>query len=158
MSEPSLVEALREIRFFHGLSGEQLAQIAAVAHLEMLPAGHTIFREGGLATDAFLIFSGSVSLEICSPGMGCRRVQTVAEGELLGWSPLLERDRLTATARTQVPTTAVRIPAASALALCERDARLGYELMRRTALTLSKRLSATRLQLLDVFGAETPRP
>jgi hypothetical protein len=41
-----------------------------------------------------------------------------------------------------------------AISLCESDPRLGYELMRRTALALSKRLSAARLQLLDVFGAE----
>lgn len=155
MTDPSSVETLREIGFLHGLSDEQLAQIAAVAQWEAFPAGHAIFREGAPATDAFLIASGSVSLEICSPGRGCRDIQTVASGELLGWSPLLEQGRLTATSRTLTPTTAVRLPAAPVLALCEHDSRLGYELMRRTALALSKRLSAARLQLLDVFEAET---
>jgi CRP/FNR family transcriptional regulator len=155
MTDPSLVETLREIDFLRGLSDEHLTQIAAMSQLEAFPAGHTVFREGAGASDAFLISSGSLSLEICSPGTGCRRIQTIAAGELLGWSPLLGQPRLTATARTLSPTKAVRIPADSLLVLCERDARLGYELMRRTALALSKRLSAARLQLLDIFGGET---
>jgi CRP-like cAMP-binding protein len=157
MTDPSVVETLRKIDFLHGLSEEQVAQIAGVARLEAFPAGHTIFREGTLATDVFFISQGSVALEICSPGIGCRRIQTIAAGELLGWSPLLQQARLTATARTLMPTTAVRVPAALFLALCERDPRLGYELMRRTALALSNRLSAARLQLLDIFGAEMAR-
>jgi CRP/FNR family cyclic AMP-dependent transcriptional regulator len=155
MTDQSLVETLRQITFLQGIADELLGQIAAVAQLEVFSAGHVIFREGSPATDTFLIASGDVSLEICSAGTGCRRVLTVSQGELLGWSPLLEQCRLTATARALTPVTIVRIPAGPALALCEGDPRLGYELMRRTAMSVAKRLSAARLQLLNVYGAET---
>jgi CRP-like cAMP-binding protein len=154
MNGSSLVEALQATEFLQGISVEHLAQLAAISQLEAFPAGQTIFREGSLAEDAFLVTDGRVSLEVCGPGTGCRRILTVSQGELLGWSPLLQQARLTATARALTPTSAVRIPAAKAISLCESDPRLGYELMRRTALALSKRLSAARLQLLDVFGTE----
>ena len=158
MNDISLVEALRGTEFLRGISDEHLAQIATVSKLEAFPAGHTIFREGALAADTFVIADGTVSLEICGPGTGCRRILTVSPGELLGWSPLLQQARLTATARAMTPATAIRIAAGPAINLCESDPRLGYELMRRTALALSKRLSAARLQLLDVFGPEVTRP
>jgi CRP-like cAMP-binding protein len=154
MTARPIVETLRQIAFLDGITDEQLEQIAAIAILEDFPAGHVIFREGGPATDVFLIADGSASLEICSPGTGCRRILTVSHGELLGWSPLLELARLTATARALTPATAIRIPAGPALALCEGDPRLGYELMRRTAMALAKRLSAARLQLLNLYGPE----
>ncbi len=155
MTAPCQVDALRGIEFLRGLSEGQLFEIAALSQVEVFPSGHAIFREGAEATDAYLVSQGSVSLEVCGPGTGCRRIMTICAGELLGWSPLLEQGRLTATARALAPTTAIRLPAAPVLALCQRDSQLGFELMRRIALAMSKRLSAARLQLLDIFGAET---
>ena len=40
--------------------------------------------------------------------------------------------------------------------LCDHDPQFGYELMRRTALALAKRLSATRMQLVNVYGDQLP--
>jgi CRP/FNR family transcriptional regulator, cyclic AMP receptor protein len=37
--------------------------------------------------------------------------------------------------------------------LCAADQEVGYHFMRETARSLGKRLLATRLQLLDLFGA-----
>ena len=113
-----------------------------------------IFREGDVAEHIYLITQGNVSLEICAPSVGCRRILTVGKGELLGWSPVLEQPRLAATARTLSPTKAAKISGGQILALCEHNPRLGFEFMRRAALALAKRLNATRVQLLDVYGPE----
>jgi CRP-like cAMP-binding protein len=88
--------------------------------------------------------------------MGCKRLQTIGQGELLGWSPVLGLSNMTATARVLEPSTLVVLDAKQLVTLCEHNARFGYEFMRRTALALSHRLSATRLQLLDVFHHELP--
>jgi CRP-like cAMP-binding protein len=88
--------------------------------------------------------------------VGCKRVLTIGPGELLGWSALLEQTRMTATARTLEITRVVEIDAAPLLMVCESDLEFGYEIMRRTMLALAKRLSATRMQLLDVYGAHLP--
>jgi CRP-like cAMP-binding protein len=63
---------------------------------------------------------------------------------------------MTATARVLEPTTLLLIDAKQLAALCEHNPRFGYEFMRRTALVLSQRLSATRLQLLDIYHHELP--
>jgi CRP-like cAMP-binding protein len=85
------------------------------------------------------------------PGRGPTQFQTIGSGELLGWTPLLGPGPMTATARALTPTQLVVINAAQVLALCTHDPKFGYELLRRTARALARRLAATRLQLLDVY-------
>jgi CRP-like cAMP-binding protein len=156
MYETELRRALRECQFTSEIGEEHLEELAAVASWVRYPTGTVIFREGALTSEIYLIIDGSVSLEICAPGAGCRRILTIGKGELLGWSPVLVQAPLTATARTLVDTTAVEINAGQVITLCEHNPRFGYEFMRRAAIALANRLSATRLQLLDVYGSEMP--
>ena len=155
MTDKSLIDALRMIDFLDGIADEHLEQMAAVAEMVEFEEGREIFREGQPADEVYLLTSGSVSLEICAPGVGCRRILTVSQGELLGWSPVLQQPRLTATARTLTPTQAIKISSSQILTLCEHNPRFGFEFMGRVALALSKRVKAARLQLLDVYGAES---
>ena len=90
-----LIDTLRDIDFLRGFDDEHLQKIAELVEI---PEGNVIFREGEPAVDIFLVAHGKVSLEICAPGIGCRRLHTVGQGELLGWSPVLEQPRLAATA------------------------------------------------------------
>ncbi len=156
MNEHELAEALVGVAFLEGLPAEQFRSLAAIARHVELPLGDLIFREGDESGQVFLVISGRVSLEICAAGIGCRRILTVGEVELLGWSPLVGNSRLTATARTLAPTRLIAFDARQLLALCEAEPRLGYEFMKRIAAALAARLSATRMQMLDVYGAESP--
>lgn len=157
MTQKELVSILREIRFLHGVSDEHLEQIAEVAKLVEFPEHHVVFREGEPTANVYLVIEGKVSLEICAPARGCQQILTVGTGELLGWSPLLEQTHSTATARTITPTRAVAINGGQVLTLCEHDPMLGFEFMRHTCLALAQRISATRMQLLDVYGTEIPK-
>jgi CRP-like cAMP-binding protein len=156
MTEPTLLETLRQIRFLEGVTAEQLHQVASVAHLEEYHPGALIFREGERLARIFLVADGSVSLEICAPGQGCRRIQTIGPGELLGWSPVLSQGPMTATARAIVPARLAVLDAAQVVALCQHDPAFCLTFLWRTAEALASRLNATRLQLLDVYRSELP--
>ena len=155
MTGNNLVEALRKIDFLEGFAEEHLEKMASVGEMVEFEEGIEVFRQGQPANEVYLLTSGSVSLEICAPGVGCRRILTVSQGELLGWSPVLQQPRLTATARTLTPIQAIKISSSQILTLCEHNPRFGFEFMGRVALALSKRVKAARLQLLDVYGAES---
>jgi CRP/FNR family cyclic AMP-dependent transcriptional regulator len=157
MTTPDLLEELRDADFLGDLPDGCLRQLASIADRACFSEGDIIFRQGEAAAQAHVLTAGNVSLEVCAAGLGCQRLMTVGPGELLGWSPLLGDTRLTATARTLEPTTTIVLDGGRLRALCDADPRLGYELMRRTARALAQRLSATRMQLLDVFGDEPPR-
>jgi CRP-like cAMP-binding protein len=156
MTEPTLLETLRHIRFLDGITPEQLHQIASVTRLEDYQRGALIFREGERLPHIFLVAEGSVALEICAPGQGCKRIQTIGPGELLGWSPLLGRGPMTATARALAPTRLAVLDATQVVALCQHDASFCFTFMWQMARALASRLDATRLQLLDVYRHELP--
>lgn len=151
-----LLTIMREIHFLQDFPDAYLEPLASVASLRHCPPGTIVFREGQKESKFHLIVDGAVSLEYCTPGKGCKRLQTVGRGELLGWSPVLGLTEMTATARVLEPTTLLVIDARQLAALCEHNPRFGYEFMRRTALALSQRLSATRLQLLDIYQHDLP--
>src|SRR3989304_4303787 len=109
MNKPQLVETLHEVRFLQDVSREHLEELAEVATLRDFNATDVVFREGEVAEQVYLVVFGNVSLEICAPGIGCKRILTVGPGEILGWSALLAQPRLTATARTMTPTQLVEL-------------------------------------------------
>lgn len=154
MSNRVLPEQLRQFQFLQEIDDEHLGRLAAVARLVEFPADKVLYREGQAVSNIYLILSGSVSIEICAAGIGCRRIMTVSDGDLLGISPAVGQSRSTGTVRTLAPTKAIELNASQVLTLCEHNPRFGYEFMRQVAVAISQRLNATRLQLLDVFGAE----
>jgi len=155
-TKESLVETLRGVHVLHDISDEHLEQIAVFTQCWSIPANTVIFHEGEEAECIYLVDRGNVVLEVQVPGGGNKRICTIGAGELLGWSPVLGETRMTATARTIDETRACGIDAKQVLAFCEHNPRFGYEFMRRTALAVIKRLTATRLQLLDVYRHDLP--
>ena len=154
--QQSLPETLKGLYFFEGVSPAELGLVASVARLTDHQPGTLIFREGEPLADIFVVAGGSVSLELCLPGQGCKRIQTIGPGELLGWSPILDQKPMTATARAVGPTRLVALDAARLLDLFARNPAFGLTLMRRTAQALAARLSATRLKLVGVYRDDVP--
>lgn len=152
MDKHEVLEHLHMVRFFHDVDAVQLEKIADIAKVVFYQDNDIVFREGGPPGHVFFLVAGGVSLEMCAPGIGCKKVLTVGPGEILGWSAVLEQTRLTATARATSPTSMVQVHAGLLLSMCDHNPQFGYEIMRRTALALAKRLSATRIQLLDLYG------
>lgn len=152
----TLEPLLRGHKFFAGLDSAHLALIAGCAANEVFPAGSFLFREGAPAQTFYLIREGKLALEIAAPGRGASAgalvIQTLGEGDIAGFSWLIEPHRWEFDGRAVERVHAVRMDGTCLRGKCEDDPRLGYELMRRFAGLTANRLQATRLQLLDVYG------
>jgi hypothetical protein len=92
-------------------------------------------------------------VELLIPNRGYTTLQTVGEGDVLGWSWLLPPYRWRFGARTLQPTRALTFDGKCLRNKCEEDHDLGYELLKRFTFVVTERLEATRLQLLDLYGA-----
>ncbi|HZD66607.1 MAG TPA: hypothetical protein VE152_10970, partial [Acidimicrobiales bacterium] len=79
-------------------------------------------------------------------------VETLGPGEVVGLSWLLPPYRWQWDARAIEPVGAVAVDAACLRATCDRDPRLGYELMKRFALVMEARLHRARLKGLDLYA------
>ncbi|MBI3864135.1 MAG: cyclic nucleotide-binding domain-containing protein [Planctomycetia bacterium] len=149
-------ETLYEHSFVVGLPAHILAELAALANRRDFGPGTVIFREGSACDDLFLIDSGLVALDVQAPGRGPVRILTIGQGELLGWSALLGSGPMTATATALEQTAAFAIPGTRLRALCEQNYEAGFRILKQTCSTLALRLTATRLQLLDLFAEPSP--
>ena len=156
MTDKDVFQTLASVSFVQDIEPEQLRELAAISQVVHFPRGRVIFHESDLLKDVYLIAQGRVSVSVCTPKLGCRFVTEVGDGELLGWSPLLRRKHVSATAHAKEPTTAVVIDGSAVLKLCSDKPELGFELMRRTAEVLAQRLGDTRLKLLDSVGMNLP--
>jgi CRP/FNR family transcriptional regulator, cyclic AMP receptor protein len=93
-----------------------------------------------------------VTLETFVPGRGGLTVQTVDEGDVVGWSWLFPPYRWHFDARALDSVRAVAFDGACLRRKCDEDNSLGYELLGRFSPVMLERLQATRMQLLDVYG------
>jgi CRP/FNR family cyclic AMP-dependent transcriptional regulator len=151
----TLEPLLRSHKFFAELEPAHLSLIAGCAANEIFPADSFLFREGEPAQTFYLIREGKVALEIAAPGRGAAGallIETLGEGDVVGFSWLIEPHRWEFDGRAVERVRAFRMDGTCLRDKCEEDPRLGYELMRRFAGLMANLLEATRLQLLDVYG------
>lgn len=144
---------LARLPAFSGLDDAERAAVAAIARVEQVPAGTTLFRESEPADDLRFLLDGHLTLGMRFGGRGEVIVLSLGPGDIVGWTALLG-GTWTATARAVAASTLLRLPGAELAQLCERDHDIGYALTRRLFTAVALRLHDTRLQLLDMFARE----
>lgn len=138
--------------FFVDLEPGHLGLLVGCASNVRFDEGEFLCRAGEEANHFFLVRRGKVALEIAVPGREPFTLQTVGEGEILGWSWLIPPHHWMFDARALQQVRAVALDGKCLRGKCEADHHLGYELLKRFAYIMEQHLQATRLQLLDVYG------
>jgi CRP-like cAMP-binding protein len=156
MDPTNVKNALRQLDFCREMDDADLSRLASIAGWKEYQRGEVLFREGESADEVYLIVQGEVGLSVFGPHLGHRHLASVGAGELVGWSPILERTRMSDTARAMAPTQVVIVPGGKLIQLCYENPAFGVKFMHRTALTVAERLSAARLQMLDLCGVRLP--
>jgi CRP/FNR family cyclic AMP-dependent transcriptional regulator len=151
VSDEEMVATLASHAFLRGLDPPYLALLASGARPFTAAAGEVLVREGEPAHSFYLIRSGHVTLSIRAGGRGSVEVQTVGPGEVVGWSWLVPPYRWHFEGRAKDAVSAVAFDAAWLREQCERDHHFGYFLFRHVVDVLASRLTATQLQLLDLY-------
>lgn len=148
----TIEELLAEAPAFEGMSEEHLALIAGCAQNKAFREGEYLMREGDPADNFFVIRHGRVAMEIFVPQRGAVTIETIDDGDLLGWSWLMPPFRCHMDARALGTVHTVVFDAACLRGKSDTDPVLGYGLMRRFIPVIVERLQATRVRLLDVYG------
>jgi CRP/FNR family cyclic AMP-dependent transcriptional regulator len=148
MSGPPLLEH----PFIAGLP--HAAELAGRArHIAFTP-GTRLFDEGAEADRFWLIQTGRVALDLHVPGRDDVVIETLGDGDVLGWSWLFPPYRWHFGARAVAATGAVEFDAHAVRAVCDADPLLGYALTRRFLGIMLDRLQSTRIRLLDLYAAD----
>jgi CRP-like cAMP-binding protein len=141
--------------FLKGLKPEHLKILVGCASNVRFNAGEFLFHEGEEANEFYMIREGKVAVQIQGAERGPIIVQTIGEGEVLGWSWLIPPYRWRFDVTALELTRAIALDGKCLRTKSEEDHDLGYELLRRFAGIIVERLEAARLQLLDVYKARS---
>ncbi len=138
--------------FVRGMREEHIARLSQVTRYISVPARHRLFDEGGTADRFWLIEAGQVALDLHVPGHGPLIIETLGRGDVIGWSWLFPPFEWLLGGVTMQATQAFELDGRAVREMCETDSSLGHELTRRLITVVVRRLQATRIRLLDVYG------
>lgn len=152
MHVDDLGRILDEHPFFKGIDPELRQLMVGCAANERYEAGQYLFREGARADRFWLLRHGTVAVEIYAPGKPPITVETIGEGDVLGWSWLVEPYKFFFDARALTLVRAISLDANCLLNKMNANPVLGYDVMRRFVPLMSHRIQAARMQMLDLYG------
>jgi CRP/FNR family cyclic AMP-dependent transcriptional regulator len=154
MASPDLINVLGTSWFGAGLPPEAVSRLAQIAQMRDVESGGEVTREG-LVTEALsILVSGRVALRTLVPERGMVTILTVEPGDIVGWSALVPPHRATSTGIAIEPVKLVDLPGERLRLLLRSDHALAASLYPRVLQVVSRRLTATRMQLLDLFARE----
>ena len=136
--------------FFRGMKAHHLRTIAEGAAVVRFGPGEVIFQEGEPAPRFFVIRTGRVALQLVSYRIDPFTLMTLEQGDIIGWSWLFPPYRWKLTAKALEVTRAISLDGKSVCTKCDEDHELGYELMKRFAQVIDKRIEALSVHLVEV--------
>lgn len=136
------------------LGAAQHARLQALGRPTSYVAGAEIVREGAVVTDLGIVTRGRLALRLFVPGRGQLTILTVEPGDVFDWSAVVPPYRASSTIVAVEPTEAIAYDAAALRTALAEDPLLAAVVYPRLLAAVSRRLQATRLQLLDLFAGE----
>jgi CRP-like cAMP-binding protein len=153
MEPENLTTIIKNHPFLKGLDDKHLETLLSCVTNVRFQEGEYLHHEGQEAKKFYLIRSGRVALEINARERGTLRIQTIGENEVLGWSWLIAPFRWRFDVRALEDVRAFSLDGICLRNKCDTNSDFGYEMLKRFSLIMSRRLDATRLQLLDMYGS-----
>lgn len=145
----TLEPILRQHPFFKDFPDKYIGLLVGCSSNIVFKPGAVILKEGGDANKFYIVRKGKVAIYIEKPQI---TIQTIRDGDILGWSWLIPPYKHRFSAKASEATTVVAFDGKCLREKCEKNSELGYEFLKRMVNILADRLEATRMQLLDVYN------
>ncbi|NLF75327.1 MAG: cyclic nucleotide-binding domain-containing protein [Chloroflexi bacterium] len=145
----ALVDLLKAVGLFHGLTDDQLQRLIAISQEEVYDEGQIIFRQNAEGDKLYFIGEGQVEIRIRKRPEAPERSQVfLGRGQIFGEMALLDLGKRSATVKCSRDHTVLHSISREAFtALCNSDTAIGYVIMRNLAMDLSFKLRHRNLDL-----------
>ena len=129
---------LKQGDLFWGMDTDFVKEAMAATTKENLEEGQVVFREGDPAESFYILVKGRIKLTL---GEKSREVYVAYQpGEIIGWSSLIGRETLSATARCLEPSILSKVDRKRFLDILGEHPTEGATLFQRVATMLGNRL------------------
>lgn len=137
--------------FATDIPAEPLARLASLGKLVDHPIGAVVIREGQPCRELGVVISGLIAIRMHLPGGEDRTILTIEPGDIVGWSALVPPGAATSTAVAVARSTVVVFDGSVLSQALARDHELAAAVYQRLLASVARRLTATRVQLLDLY-------
>jgi CRP/FNR family transcriptional regulator, cyclic AMP receptor protein len=145
----TLEPILRAHPFLKDLPQPFMDLLVGCAMNERFEPGQVIARAGDPADKFYIIREGRVAIQVIPPGSGGIIVETLADGDVLGWSWMFEPHQWILDAIPLAPVRAISLDGACLRKKMESDHDFGYEMLNRFTKLMLGRIKALRKQLIE---------
>jgi CRP/FNR family transcriptional regulator len=121
--------ALRRGQLFSGLPEADLAEIAALVQIRVLPKDGYLFREGGVAEGFYLVQSGAINVHRVSGSGKEQVIHVFRSGESFAKASLASTTGYPANARAIEPSSVLLVPKVGFLALVAKRPDLAMRML-----------------------------
>jgi CRP/FNR family cyclic AMP-dependent transcriptional regulator len=129
---------LKQGDLFWGMNKEFVKDAMGITTKENMEEGQVVFKEGEPAESFYILVKGRIKLTL---GEKSREVYVAYQpGEIIGWSSLIGREALSATAHCLEPTILSKVDRKRFLQILEKYPAEGATLFQRVAAMLGNRL------------------
>jgi CRP/FNR family cyclic AMP-dependent transcriptional regulator len=153
----ALLEELRDIGLFGGLTDEVLAALVSELKVVDLEPGDVVFRENERGREMFVLLSGEMEVVKQSKRDVRSRVAMLGPGDWFGEMSILDVMPRSATVRAVAYSRALRIGATDLDSLYRRDAKSYALLVLNVAREMSRRLRVADALLAELATAPLAR-
>ena len=146
-----VIENLRRVEIFNGLTDEDLLRIANLCKIQRVGNWVTIFKEGDDGEDLYILHEGCVrvSLNVKTPqgGLAPSTINMLYAGQSFGEMVLLGGATRSASVISADPCVLLLLSERDFAKLCDESPRIGYRVMRNLCADLAYKLRSSNLLL-----------
>ena len=145
----SLIDLLKTVSLFNGLSDHQLQRLIDISTEEIFDDEDIIIEQGAEGDKLYFISEGQVEILVRRRPTEPNRSQVfLGRGQIIGEMALIDMGKRSATVRCSQDHTVLRVIGSEAFSdLCSSDTAIGYVIMRNMAIDLSFKLRHRNLDL-----------
>lgn len=146
------IATLKESNYFDGLSTQQLAQVAAIATSADYRRGQDLMLESDPGDKVFFITEGRVDISVSLVGSNEKEsIATIGTGEMVGEMILLGKNRRSANVTAKDDVKVLIWNGSELNGLFQKDATIGFVVMRNVARHMAERLISTNQVLRNAL-------
>ncbi len=138
-----MLDFLKKVNLFEGLSTSELEKIEKVSRIEAFAKDAVIFKEGEPGDRCYVITNGEVRISKFIPNIGEEALAIMKPGDYFGEMALIDNFPRSAHAIANTNVAVLAISKTDLDRILIMDRELGYKLLWAFTKTLSKRLRET---------------
>lgn len=138
--------------FLRGFTPHQRQMLDEISTPVEFLADEFLVRQGKIDERFFLVHSGLVAIQTYSVARGSLTLDSVGDGECVGWSWVIPPYRTHFDAVAYEPVSATAIDAVALRQLCNQECKFGFMVLQKMVQIMEQRLQAARLMLVDFYG------